>query len=105
MIHIYINKETKKIEIKGHAGYGPHGKDIICAAVSAVSQSIAFQNKMAIVKMEGNTGYFSYEVVKENKHDKMLFEVMAKALEMLASENSEYIKIEHNNNKIELQNE
>jgi uncharacterized protein YsxB (DUF464 family) len=27
------------IDVKGHAGYAPHGQDIVCAAVSAIVQT------------------------------------------------------------------
>jgi uncharacterized protein YsxB (DUF464 family) len=27
------------IDVKGHAGYAPHGQDIVCAAVSAILQT------------------------------------------------------------------
>lgn len=28
-----------QIDVKGHAGYAPHGQDIVCAAVSAILQT------------------------------------------------------------------
>ncbi len=37
MIHVQIaekNQECIKVTVKGHAGYGEEGQDIICAAVS-----------------------------------------------------------------------
>ncbi|MBE7065961.1 MAG: ribosomal-processing cysteine protease Prp [Ruminococcaceae bacterium] len=41
MINVKIFKnnkgETVKFTVSGHAGYGPFGKDIICAAVSAIT--------------------------------------------------------------------
>lgn len=30
-----------KIEVKGHANYAPHGKDIVCAGISAIVQTCA----------------------------------------------------------------
>lgn len=35
---IEIKHEKGKITIEGHAGYAPHGQDIVCAAVSALTQ-------------------------------------------------------------------
>ena len=41
MINVKIfrnnKEETVKFTVSGHAGYGPLGKDIICAAVSAIT--------------------------------------------------------------------
>ena len=45
MIHITIFKDSagicRKYRIEGHAGYGEHGRDIICAAVSVLAQNTA----------------------------------------------------------------
>lgn len=35
---IEIKKTDGEIAIKGHAGYAPHGQDIVCAAISALTQ-------------------------------------------------------------------
>ncbi|MDX8417915.1 ribosomal-processing cysteine protease Prp [Absicoccus intestinalis] len=41
MIHITIKyDEWFDIQIEGHAGYAPKGKDIVCAAVSALYQTL-----------------------------------------------------------------
>lgn len=42
MITVTVTKKNGRIaafEIKGHAGYARHGKDIVCAAVSAAAQT------------------------------------------------------------------
>ena len=36
---IAINHQEGCITIEGHAGYAPHGQDIVCAAVSALVQT------------------------------------------------------------------
>ena len=42
MIQIYIKYDNAfDIQIQGHAGYAEKGKDIICAAVSALYQTLA----------------------------------------------------------------
>lgn len=40
--------------MKGHAGYGKHGQDIVCASVSTVTQMIAFELNLK--------GYASYHI-------------------------------------------
>ncbi len=37
-VTIYKNQEDEYVgfQCKGHAGYGPHGKDIVCASVSVL---------------------------------------------------------------------
>lgn len=38
-INIRDNGETLSIEIFGHANYDQHGRDIVCSAISAISQT------------------------------------------------------------------
>ena len=38
MIHVKINNYS--VEVNGHAGYMPHGSDIVCAGVSALYQTL-----------------------------------------------------------------
>lgn len=35
---ITITHSNNEIKIKGHAGYAEHGKDIVCAAISTITQ-------------------------------------------------------------------
>ena len=37
---IQVSKGADSITIKGHAGYAPHGQDIVCAAISALVQTL-----------------------------------------------------------------
>lgn len=41
MIKVNVNLKSGdiSIDIKGHAGYAPHGQDIVCAAISAIAQT------------------------------------------------------------------
>ena len=41
MIKINVSAESGQmtIEVKGHAMYGAHGRDIVCAGVSAILQT------------------------------------------------------------------
>lgn len=41
MIRIRIDRSTLSIRVRGHAGYGPKGSDIVCAGVSALVQTWA----------------------------------------------------------------
>lgn len=41
MINIKVNQSSGNmvIEIKGHANFDKHGRDIVCAGISAIAQS------------------------------------------------------------------
>lgn len=36
---IEVKRHSGGISVKGHAGYAPHGQDIVCAAVSTLVQA------------------------------------------------------------------
>ena len=37
---IVVNRHSNGITMSGHAGYAPHGQDIVCAGVSALVQTL-----------------------------------------------------------------
>lgn len=37
---IVITRHDGRISIQGHAGYAPHGQDIVCAGVSTLAQTL-----------------------------------------------------------------
>jgi uncharacterized protein YsxB (DUF464 family) len=39
MIDVIVHED--KIEVSGHAGYAPRGQDIVCAGVTALTQTLA----------------------------------------------------------------
>lgn len=39
---IEVKKHSGGITVRGHAGYAPHGQDIVCAAVSTLVQNMVF---------------------------------------------------------------
>ena len=39
---IEVKRHSGSISIQGHAGYAPHGQDIVCAAVSTLVQNLVF---------------------------------------------------------------
>ncbi len=56
MIRIYVkrDKENNIVEynVTGHSGYGRHGSDIVCSAVSALTQA----NIIGLIKVLGISG-------------------------------------------------
>lgn len=54
MINIIIG--SNGITISGHAGYAPRGRDIVCAAVSALTYTL----QESLNKLTGDTVGFNY---------------------------------------------
>ena len=71
MIRVYVFKDAKrqisKLIIAGHAGFAPHGQDIVCAAVSGAAGVLisgfrkdAYLNSCCKVKQAG--AYMVFEM-------------------------------------------
>lgn len=41
MIHVTYHRQFNRVTIKGHAGSGPEGHDLVCASVSALALTLA----------------------------------------------------------------
>ena len=68
MIRLQLVKSGKDIEgfqISGHAGYAPHGQDIVCAGVSSLTQTALL----------GLMEYLHREVVYDVASGKLLVEL------------------------------
>jgi uncharacterized protein YsxB (DUF464 family) len=68
MINVRIKRvagQVTKLVVSCHAGSAPHGKDIICAAVSALVQTYLFSLQRLLrldVTAEIRDGYFSLTI-------------------------------------------
>ena len=98
MIKVKISKAGttfKSLEVKGHAGSGPYGHDLVCAAVSAVITG-GLNNLKAPkdydIKLEEG-----YSLLKANKevsaHDAVVIETIICGLKTIAEDNSDFITI------------
>lgn len=95
--------EITAFEITGHAGSGPYGFDLVCAAVSAVS--IGTVNAAAVlgetdleVKQGDEGGYLYVRIPASLPREKMdkiqlLFEGMIISLKSIEKEYSTFIKV------------
>ena len=41
MIHVTYYRQHNRVTVEGHAGSGPEGHDLVCAAVSAIALTLA----------------------------------------------------------------
>ena len=98
------NNEIVSFSLNGHAGYDVEGKDIVCAAVSAVTNMalIGLNEKLKLnLKFEKNDGgYLKVELPKDISSNDMLV-----AQFLLESLVTEYLDIEANFGKYVLVNE
>lgn len=82
MINITISKNS--IEAKGHADSAEHGKDIVCAAVSTLMQTLELRGEVTI-KEPGN--------MKVCTKDKQALDLIVEGLKMVAEEYPHYVEV------------
>ncbi len=97
LIEVTGNKgEFESLKITGHAGYEDSGKDIVCAAISAIAQG-------GINALEAPSGYRirlgkgDYLLEAKNKatpHDQIVIETMIAQIESVAVSYPEYARLE-----------
>jgi hypothetical protein len=102
---VRAGKEIRAFEMTGHAGSGPYGFDLVCAAVSAVS--IGTINAAAVLAeadldiKQGDKGGYLYVNIPESLPTKnmeklqLLFEGMMISLKSIEAEYGEFIQV-HN---------
>lgn len=91
-------------ECSGHTGYGEYGNDVLCAAISAITQSclVGLSKVLGIkpnVKKDDDSGYLKIELPSDLDKDtfakaSMLIAVVYESIKDLKSGYSKYISME-----------
>jgi uncharacterized protein YsxB (DUF464 family) len=93
---IKVSKHDEGINIEGHAGYAPHGQDIVCAAVSILCQTLIQSiNDLTMDSVEcavesGNVN-IKYRILSEKAQ--LLIESFFVGIEMLANNYPEHVQM------------
>ncbi|MEK3981072.1 ribosomal-processing cysteine protease Prp [Psychrobacillus sp. FSL K6-2836] len=107
MIKVTITKDQSghihSFEMKGHADFAEHGKDLVCAGASAVSFGavnavIALTEITPIITQKGDGGYLYVEVPSISNLEKaaqiqLILEAMVVSLQTIEQDYAKYIKI------------
>ena len=86
-------KETI-IRVYGHSGYAPAGHDIVCAAISTLTEAtynylVATRNK---VNNEESNGVYIIHIEELNKQGKAIIESFINMIQDLINQYQKYIK-------------
>lgn len=91
-------------ECSGHTGYEEYGKDILCATVSGITQTVALGLRdvckiKAKISRDDSEGYLKVELPKGLEMEKIrnaqiLFETLVLAIKDLQKGYSQYISME-----------
>lgn len=89
--HIY------KVEAKGHSGYAAEGSDIVCAAISALTQgAVLGLKKVASVKVTAteSEGELVFEISESNPASDAILETMLLSLQDISNTYPRHLKTE-----------
>ena len=100
MIKVQINKTDNKYSsliVSGHSNYDEHGKDIVCAGVSAIVigglNAMTYENKHKI-SAKVNDGYVNVDVLDLNDDKlQLIMDVIVIQLKSIEEEYKKYIRI------------
>ena len=100
MIKIQINKTNNKYSsliVSGHSNYDEHGKDIVCAGVSAIVtgglNALINENKMKI-SYKVNDGYVNVDVLDiMDEKLQLIMDVIIVQLKTIEESYKKYVKI------------
>jgi uncharacterized protein YsxB (DUF464 family) len=102
--HITKSNRIEKVIITNHAEAGEYGQDIICAAISAVSITIAEQiitiDKAFALEMDEEEARMVFSNNLSNDKIDLLLETLVTGMKMIASTSPQYIKIEVKNTEV-----
>ena len=93
---IEIERTKAEITVKGHAHYGPYGKDIVCAGVSAlVNGLIASVKKLTpnSPACELRDGYAHVKVGSPTMQTELLFDCFVVSAKDIADEFPDYVRV------------
>lgn len=93
---IEISKSGDRITIQGHAGYAEPGKDIVCAAISTLSQVfVASVEELtaAKIKTAQTGGYMEIVIEESTERAQVLLDSFLVGCRMIADEYPEYVRV------------
>lgn len=99
MIHIkpkgsYYNGFT----VEGHANYAEHGRDIVCSAVSVLTQMIAQEiMELQLGRVGSMEGFLDVDIYTPNEYSSSIVHMMMRTLRQIQTQYPFYITIEEEN--------
>lgn len=99
MININLYTDKKKgfisaFSVEGHAGYAPHGQDIVCAAVSALSISTVYAlGDAGRAKTEEREGFIFCEIKSPDLASYNLTRAFVLGVQEIETQYKEFVKV------------
>jgi len=93
---IEIRRTENGFSVKGHAGYAPHGQDIVCAAVSALVQTFFASVKELTtdeIKADMAAGNAVIQYWNLSKEAQLLVDSFFIGIHMIADDYPDFVRI------------
>lgn len=96
-IRLDVGRDSNRITVSGHAGYAPHGQDIVCAAVSTLVQAFCLSvDKLTpdeiIADFKPGSAAIEYGNLSES--GQLLVSSLFVGIKMIADEFPDYVRLE-----------
>jgi uncharacterized protein YsxB (DUF464 family) len=92
MVKVYIN--SYGFSVQGHANYDEYGFDIVCSAISAISQSVALAiKKYGKAKVRTTSGWVSVDLEEFSKETDILIDVLRMGLLEIEKEYPKHLEV------------
>ena len=94
---IVVTRYDGGVSIKGHAGYAPHGQDVVCAGVSTLLQAFCLSvDKLTPdeIKADFKPGNAVIEYGNLSDGAKLLVDSFFVGINMIADEFPDYVRVE-----------
>lgn len=92
---IDITVQPDKITVSGHAGYAEPGKDIVCAAISTLTQVLIASVEdltAAKIKTAQTSGYMELVIEESTERAQVLVDSFFIGCQMVAENYPEYVR-------------
>ena len=109
MINVKVSRKAghiQSVELTGHAGFAEHGKDIVCAAVSALAihtvnaliEVAHLDISVEVDQVEGGYLAFAMPILTRQEQEKadLLLNSFVLSLSQIKEEHNQYIQIKEN---------
>lgn len=97
---ITIVMSADRVKIRGHANYAPHGQDIVCAGLTALTQTLVESLETLTgneIKYDMSPGRVDIKIKDPDEDAQLLMDSFFVGAEMIADEFPEYVRVEIRN--------
>ena len=97
---ITVNMTADTIKVRGHACYAPRGQDVVCAGVTALTQTLVESIEGLTgneIKYDMSPGRVDIKIKDPDEDAQLLMDSFLVGIDMIADEFPEHVRVEESN--------